>query len=87
VIRGGSWNNEPRNVRSANRNRNTPDNRNNNVGFRLAQSIRTRCVVAQSHAAYGPHGRGVRMSMSPFPGLLRRGAPNSDVTDGAARGR
>lgn len=35
VNRGGSWNNEPRNVRSANRNRNTPDNRNNNLGFRL----------------------------------------------------
>ena len=35
VIRGGSWNNKPRNVRSANRNRNNPDNRNNNLGFRL----------------------------------------------------
>ncbi len=29
-------NNKPRNVRSANRNRNNPDNRNNNIGFRLA---------------------------------------------------
>ena len=36
VVRGGSWNNNGRNVRSANRNRNTPDNRNNNLGFRLA---------------------------------------------------
>ncbi|NWH04813.1 hypothetical protein HXW94_07405 [Desulfobacter latus] len=35
MIRGGSWNNSARNVRSANRNRNTPDNRNNNLGFRL----------------------------------------------------
>ena len=87
MIRGGSWNNKPRNVRSANRNRNTPDNRNNNIGFRLAQSVRAHCVVAQSHAVHGPHGRGVRMSMSPFPGLAGRGAPNSDVTDGAARGR
>lgn len=41
VIRGGSWNNKPRNLRSANRNRNNADNRNNNVGFRLAQSART----------------------------------------------
>jgi len=40
VLRGGSWNNKPRNLRSANRNRNTPDNRNNNNGFRLAQSAR-----------------------------------------------
>jgi len=36
VVRGGSWNNNGRNVRSANRNRNAPDNRNNNLGFRLA---------------------------------------------------
>ena len=36
VLRGGSWNNNGRNVRSANRNRNEPDNRNNNIGFRLA---------------------------------------------------
>ncbi|WP_459992446.1 SUMF1/EgtB/PvdO family nonheme iron enzyme [Methylosoma difficile] len=36
MLRGGSWNNKPRRLRSANRNRNTPDNRNNNVGFRLS---------------------------------------------------
>ena len=40
MIRGGSWNNNPRNLRSANRNRNTRSNRNNNQGFRLAQSAR-----------------------------------------------
>jgi len=39
VNRGGSWNNDPRNCRSANRNRNTPDNRNNNLGFRLAAAL------------------------------------------------
>jgi hypothetical protein len=33
--RGGSWNNNHRNVRCANRNRNVPDNFNNNIGFRL----------------------------------------------------
>ena len=36
MIRGGAWNNKPRNVRSANRNNNTPDNRNNNIGLRLS---------------------------------------------------
>jgi hypothetical protein len=36
VFRGGSWNNKPRRLRSANRNNNNPDNRNNNLGFRLA---------------------------------------------------
>jgi hypothetical protein len=32
---GGSWNNHPRNCRSAYRNRNHPDNRDNNRGFRV----------------------------------------------------
>ncbi|MFV0278771.1 MAG: SUMF1/EgtB/PvdO family nonheme iron enzyme [Parahaliea sp.] len=35
VLRGGSWNNNPDNLRAANRNRNNADNRNNNVGFRV----------------------------------------------------
>ncbi|MFZ4428352.1 MAG: SUMF1/EgtB/PvdO family nonheme iron enzyme [Saprospiraceae bacterium] len=35
VLRGGSWNNNAENCRSANRNNNNPDNRNNNIGFRL----------------------------------------------------
>lgn len=36
VNRGGSWNNTAQNCRSAYRNNNTPANRNNNIGFRLA---------------------------------------------------
>lgn len=35
VNRGGSWNNNARNCRVSNRNRNNPDNRNNNIGLRL----------------------------------------------------
>ncbi len=35
VNRGGSWNNNAQNCRSANRNNNSPDNSNNNIGFRL----------------------------------------------------
>jgi len=38
MLRGGSWNNNPRNVRAANRNKNDPTNRNNNNGFRLGAS-------------------------------------------------
>ena len=34
VNRGGSWNNNARNCRSANRNNNSPDNTNDNLGFR-----------------------------------------------------
>jgi len=40
VLRGGSFNNNRRNVRAAVRNHNHPDNWNNNNGFR---------VVAASH--------------------------------------
>jgi formylglycine-generating enzyme required for sulfatase activity len=35
VLRGGAFNNNPRNARCSYRNDNEPDNRNNNVGFRL----------------------------------------------------
>lgn len=34
VLRGGSWNNDPQNLRSAQRNNNLPGNRNNDIGFR-----------------------------------------------------
>ena len=37
--RGGSWLNTPQNCRAANRNNWQPDNRNNNLGFRLALSL------------------------------------------------
>ncbi|MCH8957176.1 SUMF1/EgtB/PvdO family nonheme iron enzyme [candidate division KSB1 bacterium] len=36
-MRGGSWNNNPNNIRCANRNRNNPTNQNNNNGFRCVQ--------------------------------------------------
>jgi Sulfatase-modifying factor enzyme 1 len=42
VLRGGSWINNARNCRSAQRNANDPDNRNDNMGFRLAQALRVR---------------------------------------------
>lgn len=45
VIRGGSWNNNAVNCRSANRNRRTPDNRNDNLGFRLVSTTLCRWVV------------------------------------------
>jgi len=35
VLRGGSFNNNHRNVRAAYRNRNNPNNRNDNNGFRV----------------------------------------------------
>ncbi|MUG93074.1 hypothetical protein F7734_11745 [Scytonema sp. UIC 10036] len=38
MLRGGSWNNNPRNCRSAYRNYNDPDNVNDNIGFRVVVS-------------------------------------------------
>ena len=47
TLRGGSWNNNSNNVRSANRNRNNPHNRNNNIGFRVvfAHGIPVRWIL------------------------------------------
>jgi len=39
VVRGGSWNDEPRNVRSAERHRNDPDFRDYFLGFRLVREL------------------------------------------------
>src|ERR1700680_3691356 len=53
VVRGGSWNNNPQNLRSAKRNRNTTDNRNNNLGFRVGRTLSARAgtitVVPGAH--------------------------------------
>ncbi|MFM8475295.1 MAG: hypothetical protein ACKOEO_05795 [Planctomycetaceae bacterium] len=58
MLRGGSWNNDAANCRTANRNTNDPANRNTNNGFRLAlnsggqgqnaQSFQTEQIVFQS---------------------------------------
>ncbi|MBN1666867.1 MAG: SUMF1/EgtB/PvdO family nonheme iron enzyme [Anaerolineales bacterium] len=39
ALRGGGWNNNGNNLRVSNRNRNNPDNTNNNIGFRCARSL------------------------------------------------
>lgn len=39
VVRGGSWNDEPRNVRSADRHRNQPDFRDYFLGFRVVREL------------------------------------------------
>jgi len=41
LLRGGSWNNNPRNCRSASRNRTVPDSRGSNLGFRVVVSAAT----------------------------------------------
>jgi len=66
VIRGGSWNNEPDNVRSANRNRNTPTKRNDNIGFRCAQDA---CPMARVRIFMGKV-RSVPLGVQTDPGLV-----------------
>lgn len=67
VLRGGSWNNNARNCRSANRNRNTPDNRNNNNGFRLVRASAAFLQACRIPAFQGgPEGA----RLKPFPCLL-----------------
>ncbi|MDR0940880.1 MAG: SUMF1/EgtB/PvdO family nonheme iron enzyme [Bacteroidales bacterium] len=52
VNRGGSWNNNASNCRVANRNNNTPSNRNNNLGFRLVLPELTYNIQEQQHSYY-----------------------------------
>jgi hypothetical protein len=46
VNRGGGWNNDAANCRTANRNTNDPTNRTNNNGFRVAVNSAGRDVIA-----------------------------------------
>jgi hypothetical protein len=68
VNRGGSWNNNARNCRSANRNRNNPDNRNNNLGFRLCLS-----PAWKNHL----YRTGRRAKFAPHKGVPGCGMPTS----------
>ncbi|WP_273704365.1 SUMF1/EgtB/PvdO family nonheme iron enzyme [Candidatus Accumulibacter phosphatis] len=56
VLRGGSWNNNAANARASQRNRNHPDNRNDNVGFRLVSSAH----IAASARFAGTADHGLR---------------------------
>ena len=55
VLRGGSWANNGRNVRSAYRNVNEPSNRNDNIGFRLARARQQNRMIC-----FGPEHYPVR---------------------------
>ena len=60
VNRGGSWNDDARNVRAAYRNANHPDNRNDDLGFRLARAQEHaggRVLDPPCHLSAGPRVR------------------------------
>jgi len=44
-VRGGSWNNKSANLSCSVRNNNNPDNRNNNIGFRVVRPNHARFMV------------------------------------------
>lgn len=56
MVRGGGWNNNGDNLRSANRNRNTTDDANNNLGFRLASTPAPAGVAHFTECASAPAG-------------------------------
>ena len=59
VLRGGSWINNGRNLRSAYRNHNAPDNRNDNIGLRLAGALPTaEGSTNQRPVRFRPHRAG-----------------------------
>jgi len=64
VNRGGGWNNTARNARAANRNRNPPSNRNNELGLRPAQGVPTSPTVVASPR----HTRGTTSQRMGCPG-------------------
>jgi len=64
VKRGGSWNNNPRNCRSAIRNRTTPTNTNGNLGFRVA------CPWPPVPRSSRPESRGSWISRARFGELM-----------------
>ena len=63
VLRGGSWINKARNCRSAMRNHNDPGNRNDNIGFRLAQAL---CEAAQEPQEAQPQALSSRVASTPL---------------------
>jgi hypothetical protein len=62
VLRGGSWNNNRNNARCAYRNRNEPDNWNNNIGFR----------VVAAHGLLSPAGNAAQQTKLGSRGVEER---------------
>src|SRR5947209_20146956 len=70
---GGAWNNEARNLRAANRNRNDPGNRNDNIGFRCARDVGRVRLCRHSNARAGS------IKVEPMSaGMMRFFRPNWD---------
>ena len=82
VNRGGSWNNNGSNCQAANRNRNAPTNRNNNLGVRLARAPRGQRRLCRTEPAALPFRRGFLLG-----GQKDRGPPGVSSSANAPGGR
>lgn len=67
-MRGGSWINNENRLRCAARNRNNPNNRNNNIGFRVVRSQSYLYALILMPVALRRAGLLVRYDMRPFAG-------------------
>ncbi len=75
ALRGGSWINNGRNLRAANRNANQPGNRDNNVGFRfLLSSLRWAAFSGRIARRTPFHGADALFRDQPLPRLPPIGA-------------
>jgi hypothetical protein len=77
VLRGGAFNNNERNVRCAYRNRNNPNNRNNNIGFRVVCGVPVRSLQAprSERRTFFVHARNVGRGNLPDRGLEKWRGP------------
>ncbi|OED43782.1 hypothetical protein AB833_03115 [Chromatiales bacterium (ex Bugula neritina AB1)] len=66
MLRGGSWINNGRNCRSAYRNHNEPDRRNNNVGFRLSRELAQQNLCYCERATTDRFDRSLSLRMNSY---------------------
>ena len=84
VKRGGNWNNNAYNCRVANRNRNSPGNANNNLGFRLVSTTRGKDASCPIQVCPGPANAGTNMLRLRRPVASHPGPPSPGLTSSVA---
>ena len=72
ALRGGSFDNPAENLRSANRNRNEPGNRNRNIGFRCVRVSRRQHAADEVSCRTWPGGSSPDIPRLPVPVVARR---------------
>jgi hypothetical protein len=83
-MRGGSWNNDADNCRSAYRNNGNPSNRNNNRGFRLSSTDHRPTGVVHG---LRPCATGLSNPVEPVPVHAGQKSPGSPVSGSHSKGR